>query len=161
MSHVDNINKLINRLESLKPELFVMSEFYGWKSECGTPACIAGWAYLEVKPRAAKTNLRNLTFEDIEGVAGPYLGITSLQAEQLFSMTTVPMSSAEITFFLKDHLKGGYPYNKFHFTYFDNLPARLRVLCGIEVLKILRDTGEVNWLEAIKQGVLLYNKEQE
>jgi hypothetical protein len=164
MPNIDNINKLIARLQADDGSHFRMACFIAPLSdpeqgeareyvECGTVLCIAGWANLfamqeagidpnrEVKldPLSDKVRLKfGQQFSDTVRAA-EWLGIYSGDGENEYA------TAADRLFYQR-----GY-----HRDAFDALQPAVRRAAGIRVLEVLRDTGEVDWPTAIDFAILL------
>lgn len=92
MVNVGNIDRMIEVI-SAQPEPIHMSDWViknGNKSECGTAACLAGWANLlrlgEIG--SGKTSKNDLTLElEDTGSAAEWMGIDGYYADRLFYTT--------------------------------------------------------------------------
>jgi hypothetical protein len=165
MPNVDNINKLIARLQADDGSHFCMTDWvrllphglaklrqdphYEYASasnppeyvECGTAFCLAGWANTlrldeeKVNWKAIKGYPYRYQFSDYIE-AGHWLGLLSREKmEALFYMGAMA------------DVYAGHERDKF-----DGLPQPVRKAAGIAVLEHLRDTGEVNWPGAIAKA---------
>ena len=74
--NVENINKLIDHLESI-PEVEYNQKWYMFK--CGSPACIAGHAV-----RLARGKDYSLEGSHISLIAGKWLGINEVTKKKMF-----------------------------------------------------------------------------
>lgn len=141
--NIDNINRVIEALErerEAKHETFMMGGFSyyigsddgeardGRYHGCNTALCIAGWANtLQMSERTKRSSRFSGASTNFER-AQRWLGLREEQAWKLFYMGGSIMRLSE----------------------FDYLPAALRYHAGIRVLQILRETGKVDWLQAMR-----------
>lgn len=150
--NTDNINKLIDWLKVDQGRHFHMSSWNSTvlddkpfkydpnKEYCGTTFCLAGTCELlfqldnNVLPQELQVNIRG--WRGRYRVRGTeYLDLNVKQGERLFLM---------------DGLDGEGPVLIRHMLQkFDQLCKPRRAAAAIRVLEILRDTGEVDWMQAI------------
>ena len=161
--NTDNINKTIavlkevSRLERTHGRLFDMNDWGrdlpitgSWLQasiSCNTAGCIAGWACV-----ACDTGLPPFVpdmdpfvpEEDILGLATEYLELPDDLALDLFT--------PEIS---EKHFPG------IPFTYAEDLYRLITAEDAINVLEILRGTGEVRWKEVLRRGEVLDDEDEE
>ncbi len=163
--NVGNIQKVIDRLTLDDGSHFIMQDFVQWIKpqpmgrysdqtttradkwiECGTAMCVAGWA-----------NLIRMTEEGVD-----YKAITDSEFRQAFEswhkarewLGIAGYGPAEDLFRcqIEDNVRfqlEGHTYIVAGMDGFDRLPNATKRAAGIRVLEILRDTGEVDWQQAL------------
>lgn len=143
--YTDRINQIINDIREDKGDHFRMSSYseylnpgvsdedMGKYIPCNTSFCIGGWANLhrlmETNPEAMKTQGFSRLIAD-GSAAAEWLGMGYNDAHWLFHMGGSNISMA----------------------YFDDQPLEARRAAGVRVLEILRDTGIVNWPQALSDA---------
>jgi hypothetical protein len=155
MPNTENINKLIARLQADDGSHFRMACFIAPLSdpeageareyvECGTVLCIAGWANLFAMQEAGIDPNREVkldpTSEAVVRKFGQQFSDTARAAEWLGIYEGEGFSSTADQLFYQ---------RGFNRDFFDSLAPAVRRLAGIRVLEELRDTGNVNWSNAI------------
>lgn len=160
-------------LRQATPELFRMSNYFhfiGDRGECGTAACIGGWAvtYWEINNAKLKPSIE-ITFQEwlsnvltmvyqssthaknwgvTEASATNILGLSLEQANELFTMRGITGGDICKAIDKVDPKIIPCQLNN-PITMFDRLPAEIRHRVGIVVLEHLLVYDKVDWLLAI------------
>lgn len=175
------IQRTIEAIEQADAKRIKMTEYfddlYNVEEEefniCKTPACIAGWVILAhniqddgTKKFKTKSDLNSnrLSFDKQANV---WLGLDFRISKQLFMMELLNTSPDTYRQFylictaitgrsIKLDKVGAPedPYPSDLMIVFDELPAEYRKQAALNVLRHLRDTGEVDWLTALKKAYL-------
>ena len=97
--NVANMTALANLLDTVNPAKFDMCNWVGWLGggkmkhadyhhvgECGTTACIAGWAFvLQYSTKEARTNALHVEHRWIDDEAQAWLDLTGPERDYLFT----------------------------------------------------------------------------
>lgn len=173
---VERLNRIIGLIVKAKPGLFMMTEIALDRS-CGTAACVAGWTIIDEivqhsNPVSEETiweltqdrympgqltnpDYSNSQAENMMGYAQSLLGLDKHEVGKLFQMNDICSNS----FRRLCQSYGIDPGSKYMpLIVFDELPALVRQRSAINVLTILRDTGEVKWMEAISNALEEYKR---
>ncbi len=139
--YTDRINQIIADIREDKGDHFRMSSFSdylspGVKEEdngkyipCNTSFCIGGWANFHRLQETAPEKLDTTVFSRLvtnADAAAEWLGMAPYDAYTLF------------------HMSGSIDIGDF-----DDQPLEARRTAGVRVLEILRDTGKVDWNQAL------------
>ncbi len=140
MLNLDTINKTIAALEKAAPERFKMGRFL---ESCGTVGCIAGWVTIATMT----TPIVNVDPERIAKKALGFEPVGDPRTEKLFFMDFDDETEVKIAYEIES---SGWFVS---LDSFDRcLSPAVRKQAAINVLTILRDTGEVDWLTAIRKA---------
>lgn len=175
----ENINRVIEAINNAPPERFIMSQYMSDRVNlCKTAACIAGWTIIACdieEYRLCKQMGYNYVIEysatyrllkDGKELMAPSADMNNLEelfVSPLFRMRGPSFSVEEFIEIIYHYIPEAIRKNcesaivrhqEFtHWELFDYLPAEARKAAAIKVLEHLRDTGEIDWMLAVKHGV--------
>ena len=175
--NLEAINRTINLVKKAPPEQCQMKDFCEDnvlslhpedfkrskpKITCGTAHCAAGWAIaanfqIAAKACAAIQKQRQSLEVNIERIAAAVLDIDNHQSDQLFLINTSEYGEDKIRI-AATLAKHGLIWHWNILTNFDRLPHDLRKQALINVLEILRDTGQVDWPLALEKADATYQQ---
>lgn len=149
--NVEEINKVIEALKADGGSHLLMGNWFCHLNEegepevdgersyepCHTAFCIAGWTNFLRFTEQEAINMEPSHFDRIMSNTDEAARRLGLVDEDGF-----PTEGANRLFYL----------DNFGLSEFDNMPPNVRSAAAIRVLEILRDTGEVNWGEALRDA---------
>lgn len=118
--NIENINKLITHLRGLDPQFFDMTKWIDHVPECGTVACIGGWA-CELAIEAGETEGHSAW----GSLARAWLGLEKWEDKALFTPDIFGVAMWD--------------------NYNPDSPAFISLDRAVRQLEHFRDTGTIDW----------------